>query len=188
MNLIQQINSLAGNTDLYLLDYILKEKFAGIKTVLDAGCGEGRNLTFFFKANYDIYGIDKEPLAIKMCRMRFSAVSPDHFVCGPLVEIPFEDGSMDLVISSAVLHFAPTEEEFFRMWKEHTRITGPGGLLFLRMASTWGGVRPEGFSFYLNDDVLQQMLEEGWKLAEPVKTVLVGNIRSMCAVLFERLQ
>lgn len=172
--------------DLYLLDHVLKGRMEGRTRVLDAGCGEGRNLTFFARESYDVYAMDREPMAVKMCQMRFSDYPTDHFRCGPLTEIPWENGFFDLVISSAVLHFAISGEEFLQLWREHTRVTASGGLLFLRMASLWGGVKPGEFSFYLDDKILEEMLALGWRKAEPVKTVLVEKERSMASLLLER--
>lgn len=187
MNSIQAINNYLGNIDLYLLDNILKGKMDDKRVVLDAGCGEGRNLTYFSNEKFDIYGIDREPLAIKMCQMRFQACPKDHFIIGRLNSMPWKDEFFDLVISSAVLHFSASHTEFFQMWAEHTRVTKKGGLLFLRMASKWGLENPgDEFDFYLDDQLLQEMLASGWVVAAPVKSVLVENKRSMSAILLER--
>jgi tellurite methyltransferase len=186
MNTIQQINSLVGNIDLYLLDYILKDRFRNCQKVFDAGCGEGRNLRFFVTNEYDVYGLDRESLAVKMARMTYPSVSADHFICGELARLPFMDNFFDLVLSSAVLHFSENASEFRNQWQELTRVTSTGGLLFLRMASLWGNVSASGFSWYLTDDLLGEMLGTGWKLADPPKTVLVEKKRSMSVLLFER--
>ncbi len=187
MNSIQELNNYLGNIDLYLLDFILKGTFENTRVVLDAGCGEGRNLSYFSNNAYDIYGMDREPLAIKMCQMRFQSYPKDHFIVGDLGKMMWDDGIFDLVISSAVLHFAESHTRFFDMWAEHTRVTKQGGLLFLRMASRWGIENPgTEFNFYLDDQLLQEMLASGWVLVSPVKSVLVENKRSMSAILLER--
>ena len=45
----ETIQSLVGNTDIYLLDQIMKERYKRGESILDAGCGEGRNLHWFLK-------------------------------------------------------------------------------------------------------------------------------------------
>ncbi len=186
MNTVRKINSLVGNMDLYLLDHLLKGKLEGRKNILDAGCGEGRNLTYFAGEGLNIHGIDKEPLAVKMCRMRYSNSLPENFICGELSRIPWDDEFFDLVISSAVLHFAQSHTHFMEMWRELTRVTAMGGLLFLRMASLWGISDSREFPYYLTDSVLDEMLDAGWVKAEPVKSVLVEKDRSMAVLLLER--
>ena len=62
----KELNKLVGNVDIYLLDHILKGTFEGKIKLLDAGCGEGRNLKYFINNGFDIYGVDSNPMAIKM--------------------------------------------------------------------------------------------------------------------------
>jgi hypothetical protein len=49
---IKELNQLLGNIDIYLLDQILKARFEKHCKILDAGCGEGRNLIFFVRNEY----------------------------------------------------------------------------------------------------------------------------------------
>ena len=46
---ISTLNKELGNIDIYLFDQLLKGKFEGEKRILDAGCGEGRNINYFIK-------------------------------------------------------------------------------------------------------------------------------------------
>lgn len=155
---------------------------------MDAGCGEGRNLSFFVKEKFDIYGVDLNPLAIKMCRMQFKSVPRENFQVADLDQLPFDDGYFDAIISSAVLHFARSETHFYSMWKEITRITSPGGILFLRMASVWGLEKnfASEFSFHLDDHVLNHAILDTWDLVDPVKSVLVEGKRSMSVLILQR--
>jgi len=53
-----------GNIDIYLFDQLLKGRFNTCKTILDVGCGSGRNLIYFLRQSVDVYGIDSSPDAI----------------------------------------------------------------------------------------------------------------------------
>ena len=44
------LNEFFGDIDIYLFDQILKNRFAPEMKILDAGCGGGRNLVYFFEA------------------------------------------------------------------------------------------------------------------------------------------
>ena len=50
----------------------------------------------------------------------------------------FPDAFADVVLSSAVLHFAKDDEQFDLMVREMWRVLRPGGLLFCRLASDIG--------------------------------------------------
>lgn len=54
------IQELIGNTDIYLLDQIMKGRYTPGERILDAGCGNGRNLVWFLKNDFDVYAVDKD--------------------------------------------------------------------------------------------------------------------------------
>ena len=51
---IKELNHLLGNIDIYLLDQILKDRFKKSFKILDAGCGEGRNLIYFVRNGFKL--------------------------------------------------------------------------------------------------------------------------------------
>ena len=53
------VKQLLDNTDIYLIDQILKDRFHSSEIILDAGCGSGRNLHWFYNNDFEIYGIDQ---------------------------------------------------------------------------------------------------------------------------------
>ena len=48
-----------GDIDVYLFDQLLRGRIVSGMTVLDAGCGSGRNLTFLMRAGFDVWGVDE---------------------------------------------------------------------------------------------------------------------------------
>lgn len=104
----------------------------------------------------------------------------------------FEDGCADVVIGSAVLHFAQDDAQFEAMLHGSFRVLKNGGLFFCRLASTIGieaqvqpieGRRsrlPDGSERYLVDEaLLESPTERVGELADPLKTTVVQNQRSM---------
>jgi tellurite methyltransferase len=105
----------------------------------------------------------------------------------------FPDAFADVVISSAVLHFASSDSHFHAMLQGMWRVLKPGGLLFCRLASSIGietqikpiegrrSLLPDGSERYLVEAKLLNALSEqlGARLADPIKTTVVHNERSM---------
>jgi len=193
-----------GGIDIYLFDQLLKGRFDSRRDVLDAGCGAGRNLPWFLKRGFSVYGIDGDPAAIAHVRRMSAALAPSlppaHFITGILSSLPWRDATMDAVISNAVLHFARDEEEFGEMLRELWRVLRPGGLLFARLASTIGlevrlrwlkGRRarlPDGSERFVVDErfLLEWTDALGARLLEPIKTTNVQNQRCMTTWCLEK--
>jgi len=56
----QNLQQVFGNIDIYLFDQLLKGTYDNCNTVLDAGCGGGRNLVYFLQNGYSVYGSCKK--------------------------------------------------------------------------------------------------------------------------------
>ena len=185
-----EINQGIGNPDLYLLDQILKGRFEGKKRVLDAGCGEGRNMTYFIKNGCDVYGIDNNPLAIRMLHMMYKSIPKQNFMVGDIGSLPWKYGFFDVVICSAVLHFARDQETFDKMMTEMSRVLAPGGLMFIRMATSVGIKNSDDhtFSYLLSyEEALHLPSKYSLEWVEPFKTVVVEQKRSMGTLMLARV-
>ncbi|MCP9496668.1 MAG: class I SAM-dependent methyltransferase [Pyrinomonadaceae bacterium MAG19_C2-C3] len=165
--------------------------------ILDAGCGGGRNLIYFLRNGYGVFGVDESREAITQVRHLASTLAPhlpeNNFCVEAVEKMLFADKFFDLVISSAVLHFAHDEDHWRSMVREMWRVLKPGGIFFARLASTIGLERHlthiEGRRFYLPNGsdlflVDEEMITEetkhyGGESIEPIKTVVVGKERSM---------
>jgi tellurite methyltransferase len=192
-----------GNIDIYLFDQLLRGRFDRRRRVLDAGCGAGRNLPFFLRRGFDVRAIDADPSAVRAVRQLAAtlhpALPPDQIVCGGLDALPWDDGSTDAVICSAVLHFARDEREFTAAVEEMWRVLAPGGLFFARLAtsiglegqlpSAIGRVRlPDGSDRFVVDErtLLALTSALGGTLADPIKTTNVQNMRCMTTWVVEK--
>ena len=192
-----ELNALLGNIDVYLLDQILKGRVAPGQPILDAGCGEGRNMLYFLRQAYPVFGVDVLPEAIDM--VRFQAASlirhypESHFSVCNVDALPYADGFFATVVCCAVLHFATDEGHFDRMWAELARVLAPGGLLFIRTVVDTGMADdllpvddslcqlPDGsVRFVLREGRLPGLLEaHGLRWVEPFKAVVVDGARCM---------
>ena len=186
-----------GDIDIYLFDQILKGRFTINQSILDAGCGSGRNLIYFLRNGYEVFAVDENPHAVEQVRFLANALNPnlpnDNFQVSAIEKMPFPDERFDAVISSAVLHFAENEQHFYQILEEMWRVLKGGGLFFARLASTIGiedkiqlieerkYLLPDGSERFLVDEELLNTAANriGGIQLEPLKTTNVQNLRCM---------
>ena len=186
--------------DIYLLDQLMKGRFHLNHKILDAGCGSGRNLTFFIKNGFDVYGLDRNAEAIERLNRQAKPVNEKHFVQGDLAEMPYHKGEFDQIICNAVLHFAASEQHFLAMFSELMRVLREGGQLFIRMTSDFGiadqirplgagrFVLPDGSTRFLFTHNLRRQIEKAhhFSWVEPLKTVNVSDLRCMSTLVLRK--
>lgn len=214
----RSLQELFGSIDIYVFDQLLKGRFVPGMRVLDAGCGSGRNLVYFLSNGYDVFGVDQSPEVILQMRGLALALAPhlpaDNFRVEPVeqmsfcnqpadaggiaskvpsVTVPSGGHGFDVVLSSAVLHFARDEGQWQAMVDEMWRVLKPGGIFFARLASTIGMEQQvtliEGRRFHLPDGSDRFLVDEamlkrvtaslGGEFIEPIKTTIVENMRAM---------
>ena len=191
-----------GQIDIYLFDQLLKGRITPGMTIVDAGCGSGRNIAYLLREGYEVFGADTDPREIdhvrKLAHKLAPALAPSNFRVEPVQHLSFDSASADVVICNTVLHFAQDDADFTAMLDELWRVLKPGGLLFTRLGSTIGmesqvehipspendGRRyksPDGSERYLVDNALlaAHTARLGAELADPIKTTVVQNLRAM---------
>ena len=185
-----------GDIDIHLFDQLLRGRIVEGMRVLDAGSGAGRNLVYLVRAGFDVWGVDESANAIARVRGLVANLTPrpgpEHFRVETVEAMSFDDDSMDVVVSSAVLHFAHDEEHWWAMVREMWRVLKPGGMLFARLATTVGQsdlhslgggryIMPDGDERYLVDhEVLEDATARlGGTLLDPLKSTVVHGRRSM---------
>jgi SAM-dependent methyltransferase len=186
-----------GQIDIYLFDQLLKGRISPGMRILDAGCGSGRNIVYFLREGYEVFAADSAPEAVEGVRTlarRFApSLAASNFRVEPVEQMSFDDACADVVISNTVLHLAADDPQFEAMLLGSWRVLKRGGLFFCRLASTIGmesqmerlqGRRyrsPDGGERYMVDAAMLGSLTErlGGELADPLKTTVVHNQRSM---------
>jgi tellurite methyltransferase len=185
-----------GNIDIYLFDQLLKGRYDDTKKVLDVGCGSGRNLYYFLRNGYEVFGVDPDTRAIEAVKQLSVALAPgnalENFMVSHAEGLSYDDATFDLIVCSAVLHFAKDEQHFDTMLRSMFRVLKPGGYFFARLASDIGietRVKPLGNGryrlpdgterFLVNEATLLKFTDEFGELHEPIKTTNVQNMRCM---------
>lgn len=196
----EALNAELAGMDIYLLDQVLKGRFAPGSRILDAGCGAGRNLAWFGRNGYEVYGIDADAAAIERARDAGIA-SAENLVAGSVTALPWPDGHFQGVICNALLHVLPSRADLEQAVHETWRVLAPGGVWFTRVATS---LSMEQHAIPLEDgryrmpgtkwDILLLSLEEmlqltsrlGATLLEPIKTVNVQNQRAMATWVLQK--
>ena len=191
-----------GDMDVYLFDQLLRERINPGMRILDAGCGVGRNLVYFLQAGHEVFGVDSDPTAVEEVRRLAAVLAPalpvSNFRLESIEAMSFPNAFADLVLSSAVLHFARGDEHFQAMLRACWRVLRPGGLFFCRLASSIGmkhqrikGRRflsPDGQERYLVDEAFLMKLTRqlGGELLDPLKTTVVQKQRCMTTWILQK--
>jgi SAM-dependent methyltransferase len=194
---VSSLAELFGDIDIYVFDQLLRGRITHDMMVLDAGCGSGRNLVYLLRSGYEVAGVDEDPAAIGAVRRLAAELAPrlppGNFRVESIEAMTFPDASADVVMSSAVLHFARDEDHFWAMLRGMWRVLRPGGMLFCRVASTIGMEgrfrHIAGRRFQLLDGAERFLVDEpllaeataglGGELLDPLKTSVVQNLRCM---------
>jgi SAM-dependent methyltransferase len=202
MDLVEQF----GGIDIYLFDQLLRGRIPSGTRLLDAGCGGGRNLVYFLRNGYEVFGVDHSAEAISQVRGLAASINPalpaENFAVAAVEEMPFPHDHFGAVVSSAVLHFARDAAHFRAMLDEMWRVLTPGGLFFARLASSIGIeklINPIGAGRYLLPDGSERFLvdeaalvsaarEMGAAWLDPLKTTNVQNQRCMTTWVLRKVE
>jgi tellurite methyltransferase len=195
-----------GSIDIYVFDQLLRGRIPVGSTILDAGCGSGRNIRYLLDAGFDVSAVDNDVNAISEVMLSAAdlnaSLPPTNFRREPVEALSFPDASMDVVLSVAVLHFASSEEHFAAMVESMWRVLKPGGLFFCRLASNIGMesrmlprpngryLMPDGTERYLVDEkqLLDWTARLGATLLDPLKTTVVQDQRCMTTWVLRKFQ
>ena len=116
-------------------------------TLLDLGCGMGLDV-FMARITYPnsntIYGMDRlESMIQKAIKVRDKKGFKNiEFIQGELIDMPFEDNSIDKIISNCVINLEPNKQ---KVYQEIHRILKPNGMFIISDIT---------LKKQLNDDIL----------------------------------
>ena len=201
---VEKINQELGNADLFLIDQILKGRFNKSMKILDAGCGEGRNLTWFITNGFDVSGIDADESSIRMLKFAARNLNPDFdtssFSVQSIEHNTLKRNSFDVILCYSVLHFSENREHFFKLINSLAQLIKPGGRLLIGMESDFGlmisseskhqekTMNPKGdLRFLLNERLLEEILRDyPLRLAEPVRYDVIKEHRSWAYLVLNK--
>ena len=178
----------------------MKGRYTENEKILDAGCGEGRNMHWFLQSGFVIYGTDINETAIAQLKSANPDSPAERLQVAAVEKLPFTDNYFDHIISSAVLHFANSTKHFKAMLTEMVRVLKTNSSLFIRMTSDIGienKVKPIGDGVYIIPDGSKRFLltktllkecmqENNLSFLEPLKTVNVDDLRCMSTLVLQK--
>lgn len=109
-------------------EILANSRFNRGKRCLEVGCGRGSLSAYFADAGYDCTLLDLSASVIEVARNIFArnALKAD-FVVGDANQLPFADGSFDVLYSIGLLEHM---EDPGRSIREQIRVLSPGGVFF----------------------------------------------------------
>tara|TARA_B100000959_G_C14924231_1_gene600824 strand:+ start:343 stop:1038 length:696 start_codon:yes stop_codon:yes gene_type:complete len=100
-------------------------------TVLDSGCGEGKNLRLLEQFD-DVYGVDISQTAVDNARTEFPLV---NYSAQDAADLDFTNEMFDVIIDAGCLHCNhPMQHQ--KIINQYHRILKPNGKLFFRLFHT----------------------------------------------------
>jgi len=101
------------------------DQFSG-KRLLEVGCGMGTDLLQFARGGAEVTGVDLTPRSVETSRHHLSLYGQTgSFALTDAENLPFTNGSFEVVYSNGVLHHTP---DTLRAVREIHRVLRPGGL------------------------------------------------------------
>ena len=168
--------SVSDHDDPWLEPWISTLESSRGGTLLELGCGGGRDTRFLTSLGLKVIAGDYSPEALELCRR--SAPLAKLRLIDLREPLPFPDGAFPVVVASLCLHFFPWSVTL-EIMAEIRRCLGPGGFLLLRVNSTRdlrGGaaghreVEPGLFLMkgqlkrFFDRDAMERLIAAGWRL------------------------
>ena len=106
--------------------FLIPLREAGVRTILELGCGTGNDAARLAGAGYSVTAIDLSGEAIGQAQARFGSMA--RFMVADMTQrLPFPDGGFDAVMSNVAMHMFP-DAVTRTLFAEVGRVVRPGGL------------------------------------------------------------
>jgi len=116
------------NPSLFAQEFVEELRSRKLKTILEVGCGNGRDSIFFTHAGLTVTAIDVSASAIDLAKQ--NAEDAEVFIDFQVAnaeKLPFEDGQFDAVFSLSVLHATKLKKSI----PEINRVIASKGVAFI---------------------------------------------------------
>ncbi|MGH2884057.1 MAG: class I SAM-dependent methyltransferase [Solirubrobacteraceae bacterium] len=118
---------------LWTTPFLVPLREAGVRTILELGCGTGYDAARLAGEGYSVTATDLSGEAVEQARAKFGSLAT--FLVADMTErLPFPDGSFDAVMSNVAMHMFPdrvTREVFAQVG----RLVRAGGLFVFHVNS-----------------------------------------------------
>lgn len=153
-------------------------------TILDLGCGHGRDLEYFLEKGFDVIGIDNSSELLGIAKKR---VPSSKFIEMDIRDIDSIDLKFDGIWANAILHHLHIED-IEKVCIDISNRLNPSGILFLsvksRIPSHWDSKYPKHPRYFIHLDklFLKKTLEVAFfqiiSIEEITEKVSNGNLRT----------
>lgn len=127
-------------------------------TVLDIGCGPGRECAYMHKKGYQVTGVDISEGMLKQARLRTPSVS---FLPMNIMRLEFKENSFNAIIArSVILHVS--KKDVLQALGEISRVLVPGGAVYAAIKegtgeeivteTYYGRTYSRFFSYFVDDE------------------------------------
>ena len=111
----------------FIVEALPTFKLCKTESILDLGCGVGRNSIYLAKENFEVIGVDISLTALKIANKwsKKEKLKNIAFVQATMTNLPLCDSSLDAVISVSVIHHAvkkdivKTIDEVYRLLRKN---------------------------------------------------------------------
>lgn len=163
-------------------------------TVLDAGCGAGRDTGVLSKICKSVIGIDASSELIALAMKQYPGI---EFITGSFLSLPFENMSFDGIWANASLVHLETDEIIQQVFKEFSRVLKPNGVLFFsvkkRVDDNPSGSASERaiggkrfFHFYTMDELERCLSHAGFEVLDMSDEASVTSTSYVWTICFSR--
>ncbi len=161
---------------------------------LDLGCGNGKTVSALLQSGAQVTGLDFSEEAISYCNKTFG--NKARFTVSDCSELPFEDGSFDIVTMVHVLEHLD-DEQLSMTVSEVKRVLSPGGKIMvrafaindMRASGEESNVRGNGIKYrYFTLDLIKRLFSDmDIIMAETIEDKMrFGGVRVRVECIFQR--
>jgi len=111
--------------------FLVPLREAGVRTILELGCGTGHDAARLADGGYSLIAIDLSREAVEQARARYGSMA--RFVVADMTQrLPFPGGSFDAVMSNVAMHMFP-DGVTRAVFAEVGRLVRPAGLFLFHV-------------------------------------------------------
>ena len=145
------------------------------KKILEGGCGTGRESMYIASKGADLTSIDLTDKSLNIAEKQSKKYQFKHqikFIKASVLDLPFQDSSFDIVLSSGVIHHTTKPYKAFR---ELCRVLKPNGIIILYVYNNWAHVF-SNFRRYLVNILSNDTLDDKVNIAKTIFPFYTRNL------------